>query len=151
MVTGDHPATAKSIALELGLCGADATVVTGPMLDEASATGQAAVDQLIRQARVFARIEPARKAQIVDSFMRDGHFVAVTGDGVNDAPAMRQAHAGIAMGKRGTDVALAFEPKEGGELSVKPRSPHEPVFDKRIVEHVLVVGSWMGLVAFLNF
>jgi magnesium-transporting ATPase (P-type) len=230
MVTGDHPATAKSIAQELGLCEADATVVTGPMLDEASARGQEAVDQLIRPARVFARIEPTRKAQIVDSFMRDGHFVAVTGDGVNDAPAMRQAHAGIAMGKRGTDVAketadlivtddnfssivagieqgrvvynnirkvigllvatgfsaillfflcvmaglpmpmiavqllwlnlvangfqdvaLAFEPKEGGELSVKPRSPHEPVFDKHIIEHVLVVGSWMGLVAFLNF
>jgi len=230
MVTGDHPATAKSIALELGLCSADATVVTGPMLDEASSRDQAAVDQLIRPARVFARIEPARKAQIVDSFMRDGHFVAVTGDGVNDAPAMRQAHAGIAMGKRGTDVAketadlivtddnfssivagieqgrvvynnirkvigllvatgfsaillfffcvlgglpmpmiavqllwlnlvangfqdvaLAFEPKEGGELSVKPRSPQEPVFDKHIIEHVLVVGSWMGLVAFLNF
>ncbi|MGM0951856.1 MAG: cation-translocating P-type ATPase [Pseudomonadota bacterium] len=230
MVTGDHPATAKSIALELGLCSADATVVTGPMLDEASTRGQAAVDQLIRPARVFARIEPARKAQIVDSFMRDGHFVAVTGDGVNDAPAMRQAHAGIAMGKRGTDVAketadlivtddnfssivagieqgrvvynnirkvigllvatgfsaillfffcvltglpmpmiavqllwlnlvangfqdvaLAFEPKEGGELSVKPRSPQEPVFDKHIIEHVLVVGSWMGLIAFLNF
>uniref|UniRef100_UPI003568379E cation transporting ATPase C-terminal domain-containing protein n=1 Tax=Marinobacter sp. TaxID=50741 RepID=UPI003568379E len=49
------------------------------------------------------------------------------------------------------DVALAFEPKEGGELSVKPRSPQEPVFDKHIIEHVLVVGSWMGLVAFLNF
>ncbi|MDI9244659.1 HAD-IC family P-type ATPase [Marinobacter sp. CHS3-4] len=230
MVTGDHPATAKSIALELGLCDANATVVTGPMLEEASARGQVAVDELTRQARVFARIEPARKAQIVDSFMRDGHFVAVTGDGVNDAPAMRQAHAGIAMGKRGTDVAketadlivtddnfssivagieqgrvvynnirkvigllvatgfsaillfflcvlgglpmpmiavqllwlnlvangfqdvaLAFEPKEGGELSVKPRSPHEPVFDKHIIEHVLVVGSWMGLVAFLYF
>ncbi|MDK8463481.1 HAD-IC family P-type ATPase [Marinobacter sp. SS13-12] len=230
MVTGDHPATAKSIAVELGLCDADATVVTGPMLDEASTRGQEAVDQLIRPARVFARIEPARKAQIVDSFMRDGHFVAVTGDGVNDAPAMRQAHAGIAMGKRGTDVAketadlivtddnfssivagieqgrvvynnirkvigllvatgfsaillfffcvlaglpmpmiavqllwlnlvangfqdvaLAFEPKEGGELSVKPRSPQEPVFDKHIIQHVLVVGSWMGLVAFLNF
>lgn len=230
MITGDHPATAKSIALELGLCDADATVVTGPMLEEASTRGQEAVDQLTRQARVFARIEPARKAQIVDSFMRDGHFVAVTGDGVNDAPAMRQAHAGIAMGKRGTDVAketadlivtddnfssivagieqgrvvynnirkvigllvatgfsaillfffcvlaglpmpmiavqllwlnlvangfqdvaLAFEPKEGGELAVKPRSPHEPVFDKHIIEHVLVVGSWMGLVAFLNF
>jgi P-type E1-E2 ATPase len=75
------------------------------MLDEAGAGSPAAVDQLIRQARVFARIEPAKKAQIVDSFMRDGHFVAVTGDGVNDAPAMRQAHAGIAMGKRGTDVA----------------------------------------------
>lgn len=230
MVTGDHPATAKSIAQELGLCEADATVVTGPMLDEASARGQVAVDQLIRPARVFARIEPTRKAQIVESFMRDDHFVAVTGDGVNDAPAMRQAHAGIAMGKRGTDVAketadlivtddnfssivagieqgrvvynnirkvigllvatgfsaillfflcvmaglpmpmiavqllwlnlvangfqdvaLAFEPKEGGELSVKPRSPHEPVFDKHIIEHVLVVGSWMGLIAFLNF
>jgi Ca2+-transporting ATPase len=230
MITGDHPATAKSIALELGLCDADSTVVTGPMLDEANTRGQEAVDQLIRPARVFARIEPARKAQIVDSFMRNGHFVAVTGDGVNDAPAMRQAHAGIAMGKRGTDVAketadlivtddnfssivagieqgrvvynnirkvigllvatgfsaillfffcvlaglpmpmiavqllwlnlvangfqdvaLAFEPKEGGELSVKPRSPQEPVFDKHIIEHVLVVGSWMGLVAFLSF
>ncbi|MFO7993823.1 MAG: HAD family hydrolase, partial [Marinobacter sp.] len=78
MVTGDHPATAKSIALELGLCDADATVVTGPMIGEASAGGQVAVDQLIRQARVFARIEPARKVQIVNSFMRDGWFTTIS-------------------------------------------------------------------------
>ncbi len=105
MVTGDHPATARHIALELGLCRSEDPVVTGAMLREAGAEKDPAVDELIRSSRIFARIEPRQKEQIVDSLMRQGHFVAVTGDGVNDAPAMRRANAAIAMGRRGTDVA----------------------------------------------
>lgn len=227
MVTGDHPATARAIALELGLCEPDDSIVTGAMIREASALGENAADTLIRPARVFARIEPRQKEQIVDSLMRQGHFVAVTGDGVNDAPAMRHANVGVAMGKRGTDVAketadliitddnfasivdgieqgrivynnirkviallittgfsalllffltviaglpmpltavqllwlnlvanglqdvaLAFEPREGGELDRAPRPPSEPIFDSHIIRHVLVTGGVMGVLAF---
>ena len=226
MVTGDHPATARAIAAELGICGPSDPVVTGADLRAAEAAGEAALDDLVRPARVFARIEPLQKQQIVDSLMREGHFVAVTGDGVNDAPAMRRANVGVAMGKRGTDVAkeaadliitddrfasivdgvdqgrivynnirkvvalliatgfsalllffltvlaglpmpmiavqllwlnlvanglqdvaLAFEPKEGGELSRPPRRPNEPIFERHLIEHVLVIGGAMGVLA----
>ncbi|MEQ8698382.1 MAG: HAD-IC family P-type ATPase, partial [Bauldia litoralis] len=205
-------------------------VVTGPMIAEASGRGEAALDALVQPARVFARIEPTQKEQIVASFMRGGHFVAVTGDGVNDAPAMRRANVGVAMGKRGSDVAretadliitddnfasivdgieqgrvvynnirkvialliatgfsalllffctalaglpmpmtaiqllwlnlvanglqdvaLAFEPREGHELERRPRRSREPIFERRIVEHVLVTGSVMGLLAFATY
>lgn len=229
MVTGDHPATARAIARELDLEGADEKAVTGADL-RALDNDLTAQDALIRRSRVFARIEPTQKERIVDSLMRAGHFVAVTGDGVNDAPAMRHAHAGVAMGKRGTDVAretadliitddnfasivdgieqgrivynnirkviallmatafsalvlfflsvlaglpmpllavqllwlnlvangvqdvgLAFEPGEGGELERPPRNPAEPVFERHILEHVLVIGTVMGVIAFAVF
>ncbi|MGF1606760.1 MAG: cation-translocating P-type ATPase [Rhodothalassiaceae bacterium] len=227
MITGDHPATARAIAQELGLCGPHDPVITGAMLREAEPKGGHTLDELIRSARVFARIEPRQKERIVASLMQAGHFVAVTGDGVNDAPAMRAANIGIAMGKRGTDVAretadliitddnfasivdgveegrvvynnirkviglliatgfsaillffctavaglpmpmiavqllwlnlvanglqdvaLAFEPKEGGELDERPRAPSEPIFERHIIEHVLVTGTVMGGLAF---
>lgn len=244
MVTGDHPATAKAIAVDLGLSGLNDAVVTGTDIREANkrdghvdgvaiiakSASTKAADELIRSVRVFARIEPQQKQQIVDSLMREGHFVAVTGDGVNDAPAMRQSHVGVAMGKRGTDVAketaqliitddnfasivagieqgrivynnirkviglliatgfsalllfflsvaaglpmpmnpiqllwlnlvangfqdvaLAFEPGEGNELDKPARKPSEPIFDKHIIEHVLVAGSVMGGLAFVVF
>jgi magnesium-transporting ATPase (P-type) len=229
MVTGDHPATARAIALELDLCGEHDPIVTGAMIREHDPDSDA-LDRMIRSARVFARIEPRQKELIVDSLMREGHFVAVTGDGVNDAPAMRRANAGVAMGKRGTDVAkeaadliitddnfasivdgieqgrivynnirkviallvatgfsalllffctaiaglpmpmtavqllwlnlvanglqdvaLAFEPKEGAELGRPPRKPTEPIFESHIIQHVLVTGSVMGLLAFATF
>jgi len=227
MITGDHPATAKAIALELNLCSEDVEVVSSEMIRQALAQSDQALDELILNGRVFARIEPTQKELIVDRLMRAGHFVAVTGDGVNDAPAMRHAHAGVAMGKRGTDVAretadliitddnfasivdgieqgrivynnirkvialliatgfsalllffctalagypmpliavqllwlnlianglqdvaLAFEPGEGGELDKPPRSPQEPIFENHIIQHVLITGTVMGLLAF---
>jgi len=217
MITGDHPATALAIAIELGLASLQSKVVTGPMIKEAQKISTQNFDHLIRSVRVFVRIEPTPKEMIVDSFMRAGHFVAVTGDGVNDAPAMRRANAGIAMGKKGTDVAkevadliitdddfasivdgieqgrivynnihkvialliatgfsalllffmtvlsglpmpltaiqllwlnlitngvqdvaLAFEPKEGNELTAPPRKSSEPIFERGIIEHVVV-------------
>jgi len=226
MITGDHPATARAIALDLGLSDPDDEVVTGAAI-RAAEHDPAGLDRLIRGARVFARIEPTQKEAIVDSLQRAGHFVAVTGDGVNDAPAMKHAHAGVAMGKRGTDVAketadliitddrfaslvdgieqgrivynnirkvialliatgfsalllffltvlaglpmpltavqllwlnlvanglqdvaLAFEPKEGHELDRPPRDPAEPIFERHILEHVLVIGGTMGVLAF---
>lgn len=105
MVTGDHPVTALAIARELGLAERMAQVVTGPQLREAEPQGPGAVDALTRPARVFARMEPAQKLQLIRSLARRGHFVAATGDGANDAPALRAAHVGVAMGRRGTDVA----------------------------------------------
>lgn len=227
MITGDHPETARAIAAEIGICAPGETVVTGPELEAASKTGREALDRLILGTRVFARIQPLQKETIVDSLMRHGHFVAVTGDGVNDAPAMRRANTAVAMGKMGTDVAkeaadliitddrfssivagieqgrvvynnirkviaflvstafsvivlfflavfaglpmplsaiqllwlnlvanglqdvgLSFEPKEGTELDRPPRQPDEPVFERHIIEHLLVTGGTMGLLAF---
>ena len=227
MVTGDHPATARAIGVDLGLCAADDTVVTGADIRTAEGQGKAALADLILPARIFARIEPTQKETIVQAFEDSGHFVAVTGDGVNDAPAMRKANAGVAMGKSGTDVAkeaadliitddnfasivagieqgrivynnirkvialltatgfsaillfflsvgfglpmpltavqllwlnlvangvqdvaLAFEPKEGDELDKTPRDPSEPIFERHVIEHVLVAGSIMGVLAF---
>lgn len=105
MITGDHPLTAKAIALELGLGDQNMKIVTGKELKEASAKGQQAIVELVKDCRVFARIEPTQKQEIVEALGHIGHFVAVTGDGVNDAPALKHAHVGVAMGKRGTDVA----------------------------------------------
>lgn len=105
MVTGDHPTTALVIARELGLAQNMSQVVTGPQLVAAEKKGIKFLDGLIAPARVFARVEPRQKLSIVQSLARQGHFVAVTGDGANDAPALRGAHVGVAMGKRGTDVA----------------------------------------------
>jgi magnesium-transporting ATPase (P-type) len=105
MITGDHPATAYTIARELGMADDPAQVVDGGALNEAQRVGEDVVDALTRQARVFARVAPEQKLAIVESLTRNGHFVAVTGDGANDAPALRAAHIGVAIGRIGTDVA----------------------------------------------
>lgn len=105
MVTGDHPQTALAIARELGLVQGAGSVVTGEDLEQARAASEDELDALVRTHRVFARISPAQKSLVVDRLIAAGHFVAVTGDGVNDAPALRRAHVGVAMGERGTDVA----------------------------------------------
>ena len=230
MVTGDHPVTALAIARELGFADRMDQVVTGPRLGAAVGQGESAVDDLIRGARVFARVEPQQKLEIVRSLMRLGHFVAVTGDGANDAPALRAANIGVAMGLRGTDiaretadliltddnfasiaagveegriayanvrkvifllvstgaaevflfflaivsglplpllpvqllwlnlvtngiqdVALAFEPGEGGELRRPPRAPKEPIFDRLMVDRTLLSALVIGGVAFLAY
>jgi magnesium-transporting ATPase (P-type) len=103
MVTGDHPATALAIARELGLAEHEDHIVTGPELRSASSTEE--IDQMTQRAHVFARVEPSQKLDIVHSLQRNGHFVAVSGDGANDAPALKVAQVGVAMGKSGTDVA----------------------------------------------
>ncbi|HOP78057.1 MAG TPA: HAD-IC family P-type ATPase [Thermogutta sp.] len=104
MITGDHPATAGAIARELGLSDIDEPVVTGAQLNEAGPTESPAFEKLVTSSHVFARISPTQKLEIVDVLMREGELVAVTGDGVNDAPALRRANIGVAMGS-GTDVA----------------------------------------------
>lgn len=228
MLTGDHPATALAIARELGLANKPEEVVGRTQLQ--SATEVKNISRLIEQTRVFARVEPQQKLDIVHALQQGGHFVAVSGDGANDAPALRAAHVGIAMGKSGTDVAketadiiitddnfssivagieegriayanvrkvifllvstgaaelvlftlalltgqplpllavqllwlnlvtngiqdiaLAFEPAEGDELKRPPRSPGEPVFNKLMIQRVVISAITMGIVAFLLF
>ena len=100
MITGDYPATARAIARQAGL--ADGDVTSGDELDRMD---DAALADLARTATVFARITPAQKLRIVTALKADGEVVAMTGDGVNDAPSLKAAHIGIAMGGRGTDVA----------------------------------------------
>jgi Ca2+-transporting ATPase len=105
MITGDDPTTASVIATEAGMDFVPDEVVTGEAVRAACELGDGSLDTLTRRARIYARVEPAQKLAIVRSLARNGHFVAVTGDGINDAPALKHAHVGIAMGRKGTDVA----------------------------------------------
>jgi len=228
MVTGDHPLTALAIGRQLGLGNEESAVVTGPQLKAAEDPRD--FDRLTARARIFARVEPRQKLDIVSSLQRQGHFVAVSGDGANDAPALRAAQVGVAMGRSGTevaresadliitddnfasivagveegriayanvrkvifllistgaaelvlftlalftgqplplmavqllwlnlvtngiqDVALAFEPGEGHELRRPPRSPDESIFNRLMIERVVVSALVMGGVAFMLF
>ena len=228
MVTGDHPATALAIADELGLASETRQIVTGMDLKQISSDNE--LDAITRDTRVYARVEPSQKLDIIRSMQRNGHFVAVSGDGANDAPALLSAEVGVAMGKNGTDVAresaaliltddnfssivagveegrvayanvrkvifllistgaaelvlftlalitglplpllavhllwlnlvtngiqdiaLAFEPAEGGELNKPPRSPTEPIFDRIMIERVISAAVVIGVTAFILF
>ena len=100
MITGDHPETARAIATEAGI--EQGEVLTGP---ELARLEEAALLERAPRISVFARITPQQKLRIVSALKARGEVVAMTGDGVNDAPALRSAHIGIAMGQRGTDVA----------------------------------------------
>lgn len=101
MITGDYPATARAIAEDAGI-DVSAGVMSG---EEIVATPTDALPERIRDIRVFARVTPTSKLALVEAFKEDGHIVAMTGDGVNDGPALAAAHIGIAMGQRGSDVA----------------------------------------------
>ncbi|AMV33648.1 putative cation-transporting ATPase F [Pirellula sp. SH-Sr6A] len=224
MVTGDHPVTALAISKDLGMADSPASVVAGQSLNGLS---QEELREMIRTKRVFARVTPRQKLELVNAARAEGHFVAVTGDGVNDAPALRASNIGIAMGKSGTDVAreaaelvisddnfatiiagveegriaydnirkviyllvsmgfaevlligatfvmgaylpipflpvqllwlnlvtdgiqgvaLAFEPGEQGVLRRKPRSPSEPIFDRLMLERIIIAAITMMVV-----
>ena len=104
MVTGDHPLTAFSIAKQLNICDNLDNVATGKDIEKYLALGEKEFDKFVKNIKVFTRVTPIQKLEIVNSYKRQGEFVAVTGDGVNDAPAIKSANIGIAMGS-GTDVA----------------------------------------------
>ena len=104
MITGDHPLTAYSIALDLNLVSEYDQVATGTEVEEYFEKGEQTFIQFISSKSVFSRVTPIQKLQIVEAYKSMGEFVAVTGDGVNDAPALKTANIGIAMGS-GTDVA----------------------------------------------
>lgn len=101
MMTGDHPSTALSIAQQAGF-GTASAVMTGP---ELAALDDAALQARLADTSVFCRVQPEQKLRLVQAFRSRGDVVAMTGDGVNDAPALKAAHIGVAMGARGTDVA----------------------------------------------
>jgi magnesium-transporting ATPase (P-type) len=227
MVTGDHPVTALAIARQLGIASQPSEVVQGPDL---RADDPDLVRRSIAAGRVYARVTPDQKLSIVKAAQAAGHFVAVTGDGVNDAPALRHANIGVAMGRGGTDVArdaadvvlgddnfativagveegriayqnirnvvyllvaagtaevltvggavllglplpflpaqllwlnlvtngiqdvaLAFERGQGDELRSPPRRPNEPVFNRLMIERVVLGGIWMALLCFTAY
>ncbi len=105
LITGDHPATAFAVATELGMTHSDGErvqVANGAAIDSLT---DKELDELVASTDIFARTQPDQKHRLVTSLIRQGEVVAMTGDGVNDAPALRQADIGVVMGQRGTDVA----------------------------------------------
>jgi len=113
MVTGDHPETAKTIALKTGLTDApQAVVINGGDLQNIQDS-----NSLVLQADIFARVNPAQKLELVNFYQKTGKIVAMTGDGINDSPALKQADIGIAMGKKGTEAA-----KEAADLILEDDS-----------------------------
>ncbi|MDD1677149.1 MAG: HAD-IC family P-type ATPase, partial [Methanomicrobiales archaeon] len=226
MVTGDHPGTALAIAREIGIASTSDEVMTGAELKALGSPDLPAFLDRIAEVRVFARVTPLEKLLIVDALVKKGHFVAVTGDGANDAPALQRANIGVAMGS-GTDVTkdtasliitddnfssivagieegryaydnirkvtymlistgfaevalfflsliaglpipllavqllwlnlvtngiqdvgLAFEAGEKGAMRRPPRSPHEGIFNRLMLEEVLVSGTAIGVLGF---
>jgi len=102
MATGDHPVTAKAIAHDLNMLPKEGDVLTGAQIELME---EEELDRAVEETAVFARVSPAHKYRLVEALKRNGHVVAMTGDGINDAPALKTAQVGVAMGIAGTDVA----------------------------------------------
>ena len=226
MITGDHPLTAFKIAKDLKLTKTYDEVTTSSEVEEYLSKGEKAFDEFVKNKVVFSRVTPLEKLKIVESLKRQGEFVAVTGDGVNDSPALKAANIGIAMGS-GTDIAretskmivmddnfksivngvlegrvayanirkityfliscglaevlffafailfdmpmplvaiqllwlnvvtdglqdiaLSFEPAERHLMTEPPRDPKESLFDKNLLQEILIAGLTIGLLVF---
>lgn len=226
MITGDHPLTAFKIAKDLKLTNTYDEVTTSVEVEEYLSKGDKAFDEFVKTKKVFSRVTPLEKLKIVESLKRQGEFVAVTGDGVNDSPALKSANIGIAMGS-GTDIAretskmivmddnfksivngvlegrvayanirkityfliscglaevlffalaimfdmpmplvaiqllwlnvvtdgiqdiaLSFEPAERHLMTEPPRDPKESLFDKNLLQEILIAGLTIGLLVF---
>ncbi|MEY4519246.1 MAG: hypothetical protein RLZZ499_1845, partial [Cyanobacteriota bacterium] len=102
MITGDHPLTARAIACDLGIADTECQVISG---NEIAEMDEMTLAQTINLVNVYARVAPEHKLRIVKALQQQGELVAMTGDGVNDAPALKQADIGVAMGITGTDVS----------------------------------------------
>lgn len=229
MITGDHPLTAFSIAKDLNLTNNYDEVTDGREVEKFLKKGKEEFDKFVKEKRVFTRVTPLQKLEIVESLKRQGEFVAVTGDGVNDAPALRTASIGIAMGS-GTDIAretskmiimddnfksivlgvkegrvayanirkiiffliscglaevlffclsivfdlpmplvaiqllwlnvvtdgiqdfaLSFEKAEADIMKEKPKDPKAGLFDKSLLQEILVSGSIIGILVFITW
>ena len=226
MITGDHPLTAFKIAKDLKLTKTYDEVTTSSEVEEYLSKGEKAFDEFVKSKKVFSRVTPLEKLKIVESLKRQGEFVAVTGDGVNDSPALKAANIGIAMGsgtdiaretskmivmddnfksivngvKEGRvayanirkityfliscglaevlffalailfdmpmplvaiqllwlnvvtdgiqDIALSFEPAESHLMTEPPRDPKESLFDKTLLQEILIAGLTIGLIVF---
>jgi len=108
MITGDHALTAKAIGKEIGLYKEGEKIITGAELEKMTTTQ---LRKIVESVRIYARVNPRHKVKILQALKYHGHIVAMTGDGVNDAPSLKSADIGIAMGITGTDVA-----KEASEM-----------------------------------
>ena len=150
MITGDHPATAAAIAAQLGLCPAGSPALTGADLDRLDAPGFA---RAAREVRVFARVAPEHKIRLVESLQAQGAVVAMTGDGVNDAPALKRADIGVAMGITGTaaskEAARIVLADDNFATIAAAVEEGRRVYDNLVKALVFVLPTNLGLAAIL--
>ena len=175
MITSDHPRTATRIATDLGIVEAGAPALTGSELDALDAAGFA---KAVQKTSVYARVSPAHKLRIVDALQADGNSVAMTGDGVNDAPALKAADIGVAMGLTGTEggasgavvlpllatqllwinlvtdsgpaLAMGVDPPTEDLMARAPRDISQPIIDARRWSNVIQTGVVIAVVTLLT-